>query len=218
MKIKNRIKELRYVKASEIAPNPKNWRTHPKEQADALRGVLAEVGMADAVLARELEDGSLMLIDGHMRAETLGDEDVPVLVLDVTEQEADKLLAVFDPISSMAGVNRNSLEELLSGIATDSDPLNSLLEQLARTNGIFDRDEPDQDSDDAEESGDADSGDSEGPQPSSVRMVQLFLNETTIVEFQRFASELGEHYKTDNITDTVYEAMRRAHSSLQGEV
>ena len=89
MKIKNRIKELRYVKASEIAPNPKNWRTHPKEQADALRGVLAEVGMADAVLARELEDGSLMLIDGHMRAETFGDEPVAVLVLDVTEEEAD---------------------------------------------------------------------------------------------------------------------------------
>jgi len=27
MKIKNRIKELRFVKASELAPNPKNWRT-----------------------------------------------------------------------------------------------------------------------------------------------------------------------------------------------
>jgi hypothetical protein len=215
MKIKNRIKELRYVKASEIAPNPKNWRTHPKEQADALRGVLAEVGMADAVLARELKDGSLMLIDGHMRAETFGDEPVAVLVLDVTEEEADKLLAVFDPIAAMAGVNKNSLEELLAGIATDSDPLNSLLEQLAKTNGIFEKQDEEQEEPEEDESGDDEPD--RMPPPSGVRMVQLFLNETTIVEFQKFAQELGEHYKTDNITDTVYEALSRAHSSMRDE-
>lgn len=78
MKIRDRIRELRRVPASELLPNPKNWRTHPKAQQDALRGVLAEVGMADAVLARELPDGSLMLIDGHLRAETAADAKVPV--------------------------------------------------------------------------------------------------------------------------------------------
>jgi ParB-like chromosome segregation protein Spo0J len=65
MQIRNRIKELRHVPASDLRPNPKNWRTHPKAQQDALRGILAEVGMADACLARELDDGTLMLIDGH---------------------------------------------------------------------------------------------------------------------------------------------------------
>jgi len=53
MKIRDRIKELRRVKASELAPNPKNWRTHPQEQQDALRGVLAEIGYADALIAAE---------------------------------------------------------------------------------------------------------------------------------------------------------------------
>jgi hypothetical protein len=62
MNIRNRVKALRTVKASELAPNPKNWRTHPKAQQDALRGILAEVGYADALLARELPDGSLMLV------------------------------------------------------------------------------------------------------------------------------------------------------------
>jgi len=215
MKIKNRIKELRFVKASELAPNPKNWRTHPKEQADALRGVLSEIGMADAVLARELPDGSLMLIDGHMRAETAGDEPVGVLVLDVTEAEADKLLAVIDPIAGMAGVNKGSLEELLAGITTDSDPLNSLLEQLAKTNGIFEREkEPDADDEPEEEDDDKEPA---TPPPSGVRMVQLFLNENTIVEFQRFVQGLEQHYKTDNITDTVFEALKRAYTSLHDE-
>ncbi len=73
MNIRNRIKELRNVSATELKPSARNWRTHPKAQQDALRGVLAEIGFADAVLVRELEDGSLELIDGHLRTEVMGD-------------------------------------------------------------------------------------------------------------------------------------------------
>ena len=72
MKLRDRIKELRRVKASEILPNPANWRTHPKAQQDAMRGILAEVGIADALLVRETPAG-LQLIDGHRdRAQELG--------------------------------------------------------------------------------------------------------------------------------------------------
>ncbi len=71
--IRDRIKELRRVKASELVPNEKNWRRHPKAQADALRGVLAEIGYADALIARETPEG-LKLIDGHLRAETTPDQ------------------------------------------------------------------------------------------------------------------------------------------------
>jgi hypothetical protein len=59
MKIRDRIKELRRIPACHLRPNPKNWRVHPQNQQDALRGVLAEVGYADALVARELPDGSL---------------------------------------------------------------------------------------------------------------------------------------------------------------
>jgi hypothetical protein len=91
--IRDRIVELRRVAARELIPNPRNWRRHPARQAAALRGVLEEVGYADALLARELPDGRLMLVDGHLRAETTPDQLVPVLVLDVDEAEANKLLA-----------------------------------------------------------------------------------------------------------------------------
>ena len=50
MQIRDRIKELRRVPAGELRPNPRNWRMHPSEQQDALRGVLAEVGYANALL------------------------------------------------------------------------------------------------------------------------------------------------------------------------
>jgi hypothetical protein len=45
--------------------------------------------------------------------------------------------------------------------------------------------------------------------PSTVRMVNLFLNETTIVEFTKLVADLGKRYDTKNVTDTVLEALRR---------
>ncbi len=138
MNIRNRVKSLRMVPASDLRPNPKNWRTHPKSQQDALRGVLAEVGLADACLARELPDGSLMLIDGHLRAETLGDGDVPVLILDVNEAEADKILATLDPLAAMADSDAAKLDELLRNVNTGSESLQMLITQTAAQAGLYD--------------------------------------------------------------------------------
>ncbi len=130
MKIRDRIKEFRRVKASQLRPHPKNWRTHPSAQHDALRGVLAEIGYAAALLARELSDGSLELIDGHLRAEITPDMEVPVLVLDLDEAEAAKLLALHDPLAGMAGTNDAVLTELLDQVETDNEALQALFNQM----------------------------------------------------------------------------------------
>lgn len=137
MNIRNRVKELRHVPASDLRPNPKNWRTHPKAQQDALRGILAEVGMADACLARELDDGSLMLIDGHLRAETIGEETVPVLILDVDEAEADKILATFDTVGEMAGIDAESLDKLLRKINISDEYLSKIADRLSYEAGLY---------------------------------------------------------------------------------
>lgn len=137
MNIRNRVKSLRMVPASDLRPNPKNWRTHPQAQQDALRGVLAEVGLADACLARELSDGSLMLIDGHLRAETLGEGEVPVLILDVDEAEADKILATLDPLAAMADSDAAKLDELLRGVDTGSEALQQMLAATADASGLY---------------------------------------------------------------------------------
>lgn len=130
MKIRDRIKELRRVPASQLRPNAKNWRVHPQNQQDALRGVLAEIGYADALVARELPDGSLELVDGHLRAETTPDQEVPVLVLDVDEKEAAKLLAVLDPLAGLAETNQDVLAELLAEVETESAALQAVLDEL----------------------------------------------------------------------------------------
>lgn len=135
MKIRDRIKSLRRVKASELLPHPKNWRAHPQEQQDAMRGVLAEIGYADALLVRKTPDG-LQILDGHLRAEITPDEKVPVLVVDLNDEEADKLLATHDPLGAMAEANRDALGKLLAQIETESDAVKTLLEGLAAENEI----------------------------------------------------------------------------------
>jgi ParB/Sulfiredoxin domain len=132
MQIRDRIKELRRVRAADLRPNPRNWRTHPAAQQDALRGLLAEVGYADALLVRELADGTLLLIDGHLRAETTPDAMVPVLVLDVDEQEADKILLTLDPLASMATTAHDQLNLLLAEVETESAAVQALVDNIAR--------------------------------------------------------------------------------------
>jgi hypothetical protein len=131
MQIRDRIKELRRVRAADLRPNPRNWRIHPPAQQDALRGVLAEVGYADALLVRELPDGTLMLIDGHLRAETTPEAIVPVLVLDVDEAEADKILLTHDPLAAMATASHDHVQKLLADVRTNSAAVRTLLDSLA---------------------------------------------------------------------------------------
>lgn len=148
MAVKDRVKELRRVKASEILSNPKNWRGHSEAQSGAMAGMLEEVGFASALICYEPEDGVLQLIDGHLRRDISEDELVPVLVLDVTEDEADKLLATFDPIGAMAELDRQKLAELLDGIeggdwVPQADDLAQLLADMGEQAGVFAVDEVD---------------------------------------------------------------------------
>ncbi|MGB9689907.1 hypothetical protein [Thermogutta sp.] len=130
MHIRDRIKELRRVRAGDLRPNPRNWRIHPDKQRAALRGILAEIGYADALLARELPDGTLELIDGHLRAETTPDATVPVLILDLNDEEAAKLLALLDPLANLAEADTEALAELASELDLQSPVLRDLLHEM----------------------------------------------------------------------------------------
>src|SRR5580658_9960996 len=113
MSLRDRVIDFRRVPAAELAPHPRNWRKHPKHQQNALRGLLDEIGFAGAVLARQGPDGKLMLIDGHLRKDLLPGEEIPVLVTDLSEEEAELLLATFDPIGAMATRDDQTLRALL---------------------------------------------------------------------------------------------------------
>ena len=101
------------------------------------------MGVADAVIARELPDGSLLLLDGHLRAETMGDQLVPVLVLDVNEAEGDKILATLDPLAAMAEADTEKLDAILRAVDTGSEAVQQMLSDLAAEAGVVPKDDPD---------------------------------------------------------------------------
>jgi len=128
MNFRDRIVELRRVPASSLRRNPKNWRTHPSGQREGLKSILQSVGVADAALARQLDDGSLELIDGHLRGDLI--DIIPVLVLDVNEEEADLLLATIDPLAGMAGCDSDKLDSLIASIKSESQSVDELLASI----------------------------------------------------------------------------------------
>lgn len=131
---RDRIVELRRVPASELLPNPKNWREHSAEQLKAIEAVFAQIGIAGAEMVFETPEG-LMLFDGHARQEVAGDQLVPVLVTDLTHEEADVLLATFDPLGMMAQTNADQLRELMESIQVNTDGVEQLLSDIS---GMFD--------------------------------------------------------------------------------
>lgn len=131
MAIRDRVKELRRVRAGDLQENAANWRRHPKAQVDALAGVISEIGFAGALIAYEDDNGTLTLIDGHMRAGVSADQELPVVVLDVNEAEAKKLLATYDPIGAMAQTDTDALMSLLGDATFQAEPVNAMLEALA---------------------------------------------------------------------------------------
>ncbi len=141
MQLRGRVKELRRVKASELLSHPKNWRRHPQAQRDALRTMLDRVGYVDAVIARETP-GGLMLIDGHLRTGLTPDAEIPVLVVDLDESEADEVLATLDPLAAMAELDTERLKALVDGLAAKTNE--AMTDLLDRMHGLSKPDLPDE--------------------------------------------------------------------------
>jgi hypothetical protein len=121
--IRNRIKSYRRVRAGDLVPHELNFRLHPERQRGALQALYTEVGFARSLLAYELPDGRLKLIDGHLRRDLDPDMEVEVEILDVTDDEARALLLSIDPLAALAETQTEVHERLLERTPTVSPEL-----------------------------------------------------------------------------------------------
>ncbi len=115
----------------QLLANPFNYRRHPAEQLDALQGALDEIGWIQRVIVNQ-QTGHM--IDGHARVELAirsGQDEVPVLYVDLDENEERIALAVLDPISGLAYHDQDQLDELIGLIETENDALAGFLDDLA---------------------------------------------------------------------------------------
>lgn len=119
----------------QLMANPLNWRTHPKAQVDALEGLLRQVGWVQRVIVNRRTGH---VVDGHARvmlAMRRGEQSMPVLYVDLSEDEERLVLAALDPIGGLATTDAEKLAELLADVSAEDAGLQALLDDLAQQIG-----------------------------------------------------------------------------------
>ena len=138
----NRIAGYGEEVPDQLLANPNNFRTHPGNQQDALLGVLEDVGVVQDVIVNR---STGFIVDGHLRlmlAMRTNQPTIPVKYVDLTPAEESLILASFDPISALAGIDAAKLTELLHEVSTTNTDVLTLLDGLATQAGIVPDFEP----------------------------------------------------------------------------
>jgi hypothetical protein len=115
---RNRIIGEEMVAPDELLANPMNWRIHPWIQQESLAAVLDSVGWVKHVI---VNNRTGHVIDGHLRVMLALDnpqEKIPVLYVDLDDEEERLILATLDPIAAMAITDRTQLASLIESVDT----------------------------------------------------------------------------------------------------
>jgi DNA modification methylase len=125
----NRIVGEALVDAAELAANPLNFRTHGADQQRALTGAIERLGWIQRVVVNRRTG---LIVDGHLRAKLAQRHGqlVPVIYVDLDEDEERMALATLDPIAAMAGQDDANLAQLLAGIEAGNASLDSFLDGM----------------------------------------------------------------------------------------
>lgn len=112
----NRIVRTVDVPIGDLLENPKNWREHSEAQRRATAESIALLGMVKPLI---VQDGTNLLIDGHLRLDIARQQMQPTVLVsyvDVTDLEADQMLAILDTLSNMAGRDDDLFAALLESV------------------------------------------------------------------------------------------------------
>lgn len=134
----NRILAYKQVPVTDLLANPMNARRHPTSQRIALRGSLDTLGWVAPVIVNVVTG---YMLDGHARAEELLSKDehalIPVIEVQLTEAEEKLFLASFDWITHMAQYERENLDALLRMVSTDNAAMQTMLSEMASSQGLY---------------------------------------------------------------------------------
>jgi hypothetical protein len=141
-KIRDRVIRFDRVRAGDILPDPRNPKTHPQEQLDAISHQIGRLGFAGTGVVRQLPDGRLMFCDGHGRSEIDPDFKMPVVVTDLNEQEAGEFLYTYDALAQLAKPDMAKLNALLEDVPPPPDFSPALTKLLDRMRGAHEAPDP----------------------------------------------------------------------------
>jgi DNA modification methylase len=132
---RSRIVDRGEAAPADLVANPRNWREHPPAQRDALAGLLDQVGWVQDVVVNRRTG---RLVDGHLRVELAkarGEPLVPVVYVDLAEDEEALVLASLDPLAAMATADPEKLSALLGDAKANDEALRAMLTQLGSRAG-----------------------------------------------------------------------------------
>lgn len=122
----NRIVGHDTIKAKRLKAHPSNWRVHPDKQRKSLRAVIEDIGFTSPVVVRK-QGRDYELLDGHLRADLEPDAELPIVIVDLDDQEALKMLASHDPLAYLAETDPKALQSVLDAIEAETAELEKLL-------------------------------------------------------------------------------------------
>lgn len=135
---------LEWMAADQLAENPANWKFHPPEQLESIRGLMGSVGWAGALLVNERTG---KLLDGHARRSIAARSasPVPVLVGSWDDEQERAILAHLDPTGWSAVSDRKKLTALLAGPMPEiqTPELARLMVAVKASSRLLDAPEPD---------------------------------------------------------------------------
>ena len=132
--------ENRIIGHGDVAPDqllahPDNYRIHSKQQQEAMEAVFEDLGWIQSVIVNKRTG---RVLDGHMRVEISmrkGVEKIPVVYVDLSDEEELRALATIDPMGALATMDKELTRDLLVDLDMDDERLSTLLGNLARASG-----------------------------------------------------------------------------------
>ena len=223
MPSKKQAAAAEYVDPKKLVP----WEDNPRDNDGAVQEVRASIerfGFAAPIVARK-EDRTV--IAGHTRLKAaldLGLKSVPVRFLDISTKQAELLSLADNRLNELAKWDDQGVAQVIHRAMADTDfdaaglgwDEEELFQIVAEIEGEIEEVSilPPEPGAGGGVMPEADTEDISMFPTSHVRMVQLFLNADTSPVFLARVAQLGAHYQTENITDTVFKAIELAAEAL----
>jgi ParB-like chromosome segregation protein Spo0J len=131
----NRIVGHGDVDPETLIANAKNYRIHPTNQRNALKGSIDDIGFSRSILITQTGT----VLDGHLRVALALSEHqktIPVEIVDLNEAEADEALLLIDPLAAMAGQDKEKLDALLREVQSGDAAVQQMLADMAKAAGL----------------------------------------------------------------------------------
>lgn len=128
---RNRIRGYGMASVEQVVANPHNWKIHTADQFDVLDAGLSEVGIVQNIIINTTTGN---MIDGHGRilhALKRGEKYFPATYVELPHDEELKVLAILDPIATLARSDDDKARELASIVETESDAIRAMLARMS---------------------------------------------------------------------------------------